>query len=518
MRIAVAGIEHETNTYAVDSFGTTPLKAFRQRRGDEILAMAGTRTYVGGMLDAIDRLGFEAVPTLFAVAGPSGTIEADAYAALRSEIVERLTELKSAADGGFDAVALDLHGAGVVEGIEDLEADLAAAVRRVVGPDTPVVATLDLHGNITPAMAEELDLMLGVHEYPHVDMFDRGVEAIESLPALIEGRWSPTTWVEQLPLLLPTSTTDMAPASDIRDACLAAEADDGVIDATFFHGFPYTDVAFTGASIVVTTNDDLGLARDVARALATQLWERRSEFRQEALTPEIAVRQATDLRTERGSTSGPVVINETSDNPGGGSPGDATHVLRAMVEAQEAGIDLGRACYGAIFDKATAAQAAEAGAGATIRVSLGGHHDDLHGAPIEALAHVKCVTDGIFTYTSPMLAGVVDNWGPLVRLQLGGQVGGKGSIDVLVASRRSQVFDHQVFVLCGIDVPTYDLVVLKSSQHFRAGFAGLASEILTADSPGLTTLAVEVFAHPAADGPRWPHDPATQWSPAAGTP
>jgi microcystin degradation protein MlrC len=198
------------------------------------------------------------------------------------------------------------------------------------------------------------------------------------------------------------------------------------------------------------------------------------------------------------------VVNDTADNPGGGTPGDATHVLRALVAA-----DVGRACFGFIYDPEVAAQAHAAGPGSVIDVRLGGKHDDLHGAPLELSVYVKTLSDGRFVHTSPMLAGVKANYGPMARLQIGGREG----IDVLVVSARSQVFDREVFALHGIDVTGCDLIVLKSSQHFRAGFKDLATEMLTADSPGLTTLRVENFEHARADGPRWPLDPNTTWIP-----
>lgn len=505
MRIAIGGIEHETNTYAVESFGVTTAADFVQRRGERLFALRGTRSYVGGMLAAADEAGHDVVPCLFAWAGPSGTIEADSYVAMSAELVR---DIESALP--VDAVVIDMHGAGVVEGIDDLEADLARRIRDAIGPDTPLVSTLDLHGNITQAMADPIDLMLGVHEYPHVDMYERGVEAVEALPRLVDGTWQPVTHVERLPLLLPTSTTDVAPASVIRDACLAAEAHPDVIDCTFFHGFPYTDIAEVGASIVVTTNGDREAARRVAAEIATRLWDKRDDFRAESLTPEIALRRAV---TAAGDTTriGPVVVNETSDNPGAGTPGDGTHVLRAMIDIG-LGDQLERVAYGTIYDPTVASQAHAAGTGATISVHLGGKHDELHGEPVAVQAYVKTLSDGSFVHTSPMLAGMPARWGPTARLQIDGE----GGFDVIVTSYRSQVFDTEIFELCGIDVRRYDLIVLKSSQHFRAGFARLASTIVTADSPGLSTLDVTVFDHGRADGPRWPIDPVATWTPTSG--
>jgi microcystin degradation protein MlrC len=196
---------------------------------------------------------------------------------------------------------------------------------------------------------------------------------------------------------------------------------------------------------------------------------------------------------------GPVVINDTSDNPGGGSPGDSTHLLRAILDAGLEG-----ACYAFIYDPQTAALAHDAGIGATIRVRLGGKTDDLHGAPIEAEAYVKTLTDGRFRLTTPMGRGMAVDLGPSARLVIGG-------VDIIVASERNQVLDDEVFLLHGINVRSRRIVALKSSAHFRAGFRDLAAAIITADAPGATTLHLEHFDHRRIRRPIWPLDPETTY-------
>ena len=498
MRIAVGGIEHETNTYATQIMGTTGLDDFHVLTGDEILKVRGLRTFIGGFIDAADAAGHEVVPTLAAIAGPSGIIEAAAYQSLKQGLLDRLVRA-----GPVDAVALAMHGAGVVEGIEDLESDLAMAVKEAVG-NIPLVVPLDLHGNITPEMGESIDVMLGVHEYPHTDCYERAAECIELLPQLVSGELIPTTAVVQLPILLPTSTTDEGPAAVMRDLCLAAEADANVIDAALFHGFPYTDIAATGSSIVVTTNNDRELAQQIANRLAAKMWASRNDFLSESTAPEVALELAQRVIAERG---GPVVINDTADNPGGGTPGDGTHLLGAMISA-----GLSDACFGFVFDPAVATQAHQAGVGSTIKVSLGGKHGPLHGPSLELEAYVKTLTDGRFVYTNQMMAGLPANYGPSARLVVGGQRG-RGGLDIIVTSRRSQTFDPGVFELHGIDVEKRSIVGLKGSQHFRAGFREIATAMIAADSPGLTTIEVTVFDHPNSGRSLWPIDPELDWTP-----
>jgi microcystin degradation protein MlrC len=458
LRIALGGLSHETNTYAVGCFGLTELDDFEVSREDGILRRyAGTRTFIGGMLAGAAALGAEVVPTVFAITQPSGTIARSAYDALKGELLSRI-------EGALpvDAVALDLHG------------------------------------NITERMAETIDLMLGVHYYPHTDMYERGEEAIAALPALLAGELRPVTHIEHLPMLLPTSTTDLHPAKSVNELCWELERQPGVIDCTFFHGFPFTDTPEVGVHIVCTTDGDRELAERTAKTVAAWIWEHREEFRPETETPEIAVRRAMAAAAES-EGKGPVVINDTADNSGGGAPGDSTHLLQAMLDA---GVQ--DAVFGFLYDPEVAAAAHRAGVGATIDVRVGGKHDELHGPPVPLRAYVKALTDGRFTYTTPMFGGMRANYGPMARLQVDG-------LDLLVGSARSQTFDTEVFLLHGIDVTRYGIVALKSSNHFRAGFAHLASEIVTADSPGLTTQRTEVFERTRPPGPLWPKDPEADY-------
>jgi microcystin degradation protein MlrC len=486
LRIALGGISHETNTYADAITGPTDVTRFVIRRGDRMLDARGTATFLGGFLDGCDAIGAEPVPTLWAFAGPSGTITADAFATLRDELLERL-----AAAQPFDAVALELHGAGVVDGIDDLEGQLGAEVRALVGPDVPIVAALDLHGNVTDDMAATFDAFFGNHLYPHTDGRERGYEAVTALPHLLTGAWSPVTVVEHLPMLLPAAATEPGePADEMNRLCRAIEARPGVIDCTVFHGFPYVDVPHVGVHVVVTTHDDRPLATACAKVVGAWIWEHRERFRREAHSPGSAVLTA---RTLVAAGTAPVVVNETSDNPGGGSPGDGTHLLRAMLDS-----DLHDAAFAFVADPEVAEQAHRAGVGARLDLRLGGKHGDLHGAPGEVSGVVRTLTDGRIVLQH-MLRGTPIALGRSARLQCGG-------VDVIVTSHPFQTLDAEIFLLHGIDVARCSVIGLKSSQHFRAGFRDVAGAILTADAPGLTTNHVEVFEHPRAGRELWPRE------------
>jgi len=201
----------------------------------------------------------------------------------------------------------------------------------------------------------------------------------------------------------------------------------------------------------------------------------------------------------------PVVINETADNPGGGAPGDATHLLRALLASGVA-----NTCFGTVYDAETAREAHAAGVGTTIRVRLGGKSGALYGQPIEEDATVVALSDGRFRATSPMMAGMPFDLGPSARLNIDG-------VDVVVTSRRSQVFDPEIFRLHGIDVATCKIVGLKSSQHFRAGFLEIAAEIIRADTPGATSIDLHAIPYERLERPIWPLDPDLAWPPGQAT-
>jgi len=479
-RIALAGISHETNTYCA---GFTPKADFYTYRGPRMLDKAGQESDVGGAVDACQQLGCEAVPILFASTQPSGTIERAAYDEFKQEILDGL-----AAAGPVDGCVLLLHGAGVVDGIQDLEGDLAAAVREQLG-DVPITASFDLHGNLTQHMADQLNGVFVCHHYPHVDLHQRAAEAVAAVDDMVATGQRARCSLIRLPMLLPTTTTYEGIGEEMLERLLLHEREGRCLDLSWCHGFPYTDVEHVGSFVIASYHEaDADTAMAHAHAFAEELWQSRERFRVNSLDADEAVAAAAAY------DSYPVVIHETSDNCGGGTPGDGTHLLRGMLDAG-LGAD---ACFAFLVDPETAAQAHAAGVGADINIRLGGKTDELHGAPIETRAYVKALHDGRVVMQH-MFKGAPLNLGPMARLVI-------DDMDVVVASRRSQTFDQEPFLAVGIDVMKYRYVALKSSNHFRAGFQHLASGIVTADTPGLTTHKIEVFPRQHTSRRLWPLD------------
>ncbi|MGG1663427.1 M81 family metallopeptidase [Brevibacillus sp. NRS-1366] len=484
MKIMIGGVVHETNTF---SNVPSTLDLFQRWEWDHKETILDrnrrVRNYLGGMIDRAEETGIELLPTFSTFAYPAGTITKETYLRMKNELLDAIRDA-----GPADAICLSLHGAGVAEEVDDLEGDLLAAVRALVGYEIPLVVTLDLHANMTDQMVKEADALLGVHLYPHVDCYERGMEAIDVARKMVEENCKPTMHLTRLPLIIPTSATHHSPTKEINEACWAWEKKEGVIDCALFHGFPYTDIPELGVAILAVTDNDSELAKKVSEDVARQVWEKRDDFALIMPTPAEGIELA--LQTE----GMPVVINETSDNPGGGTPGDGTYLLRAMLDAK-----LKDACFGFIYDPEVVQLAHQAGVGATIEVQLGGKTDHLHGEPISATAYVKCLTDGKFIATTPMGQGGRVDYGNSVRLQIDG-------VDVVVCSVKSQVLDEQIFQIHGIDVTQYKIVALKSSTHFRAAFEPISAKVITVDSPGLTTLNFRFFQYERANRPIYPID------------
>ncbi len=479
----MAGFNHETNTYCP---APTVLDDFVRWPGTKVLAEAPkTATVWGGFIDRARTLGAEPVPVYTADAVPSGPITADTYATIRAELLTAI-----AAAEPFDAVALNLHGAAVVDGNDDPERDLCEAVRGLCG-DRPLGAVFDLHGNLSQAMCDHLDVALGFRSYPHVDTRARGEECIDLLARRVRGEQRASIYLATTPMLLPSTDTNSGAGAAANRACERVEALPGVIDCTLMHGFPYADHELANVSVLCSAVDDFA-ARSGAEYVAKWMWVHRDNFVVTHRTPADAVAEAI-ARSQ--SADRPIVVNETDDNPGGGAPGDGTRLLRALSEA---GLPDGTATFGFVWDPEVAAQAHAAGVGAVIDVALGGKHDGLHGEPIRASAEVLALSDGRWVLKA-MGKGSRVNLRAMACLRIGG-------VDVVVSSRRLQTFDDGCFELHGIDVTTRRIIGLKSTKHFRAFFEPIAFSIVTSDGGGLTSERLDAFRRRRDRRRLWPLD------------
>ncbi|MBN2336227.1 M81 family metallopeptidase [Candidatus Bathyarchaeota archaeon] len=485
MRIVTGTISHETN---VLSNIRTDLEEFRKRRllyGDELFKdFDGTRTPAGGIIDGCKQNGYELIPTLFASSVPSGTITAEAFDTILGDILKGIRGA-----GDVDAAVLHLHGAGVSEEYPDIEGKVLSEVRKLMG-DKPLVATFDLHANYTREMVDNADLLIGYDTYPHVDGYERGVEAVNLTRRMLEGTLKPTKAFTQPPMLpaLQVQFTGRYPMKRLIDEAHRMEEMPGVETITVAAGFPWSDIPEAGISFIVTTNDDQKLADSLAGELHDLAWGMRRDF----LVKPTPVRDA--LRHVKKAQEGPIVLADIGDNPGGGAPEDGTVVLKALIEEGLSG-----GVLALIWDPVSAAKAVSAGVGKTVEVQLGGHTDDLHGKPLKVKGRVKTLTDGKFINEGPMMTGSESDMGPTAVLDIGGN-------DVVVTTKRVQPLDLQLYRSLGIDPRKKKFVVVKSSVHYRASHEPIAKEIIELDTPGLTSPRLAGFGFRNIRRPIFPLD------------
>jgi microcystin degradation protein MlrC len=522
MRFALTGLFEEVNTFAVESMGLAKITGnmttgFQKWSGKELIDdYKGSKTYMGGYIAALEEAsGVEIVPGVLYSYSAGPTIEGGAYKQMKQEILDGL---KAAMP--LDAVAIQFHGAGAAEGVDDVEGDIAAAIRQQVGPDVKLVCSLDHHCNLTNYHLQQMDLIGIVHHYPHVDMYDTAYQIGKLLPDMVKGSIKPVGHFEHLPLLLSCQST-MAGClhKPIRAKVEEFAKRDGLYDFSFAYGFAFADVPFNNATVNCWAKSP-ELAESTAKEFAAWVWKNREQFVCKPLSAADAVKQALAELKKQGRVSsneiiqpltydesqallnspddelarssgflpdieakGPVLIAEKSDNPGAGAPGDATHVLWELIKNQ-----VQQAAVCTIRDPDTVKQAMKAGVGSIIKVELGGKGSKLSGDPVRGEAYVKSISDGRYTVVSPMGQGTKFDTGPSVGLLIEG-------VDVAVISGTMQPFDAGQMKLVGFDPRDYRIIVVKSANHFRAWWTDVASLIIDCDPPGIGSNDLWSFAY-----------------------
>ena len=424
MRVAIGGISHESSTFT--NVATT-LDSFRERsylHGAAIVErFTGVNTPIGGFIEGAEAHGFEAVPTMLAEAFPSAPTPRPIFDRLVGELLDGIE-----AAGAIDGVLLELHGAMVAEGIDDADGHILAAVRHLVGPDMPVVGQLDIHSNVSHAMIETADVLIGRETYPEVDMAPRGRECADVLVRMVREGVRPTMALHQLPLVWGMNqVTAHPPMRQAIEYLHRIEARPGVICGSIATCFPLADIPDMGASVYVATDNDPALAQSCADELAAWLWERRADWQ----APMPSTAEALQEADKQGHY--PVVLADRNDNTGGGSPGDSTGLLQTFLAA-----DLQDACVLYIVDPEAVAACHQAGVGAVIDLEVGGKASPLQGEPCSMRAEVMALSDGSFRYDGPMYAGLDGTMGSSAHIRQGG-------VHVLLVNKREQPFLHGVF-------------------------------------------------------------------------
>ncbi|MBK6852950.1 MAG: M81 family metallopeptidase [Burkholderiales bacterium] len=485
LRILVAGFQHETNTFAPS---TADWAAFNRgdafpayRRGAAMLRfMAGVGAPLSGFMTAAaaQQPGWALLPSVWAGASPSAQVTEAAFERIAGEIVsDAQAALADPAHGGLDAIYLDLHGAAVAEHCDDCEGELLRRLRAVVGPDLPIAVSLDLHANVSDAMLALADVMVAYRTYPHVDMEATGARAAQLLAERLK-RGSRAPWhALALPFLIPiaSQSTMRAPAQHIFSRLAEIDAQLGT-SSNFCMAFPAADIAEAAPRIWCSgaTADAARAAAEALHALACQP----APWALDILPAQAAVTQALSLC---GDANRPVVIADTQDNPGAGGDSNTTGLIHELL-AQGAGRRWpGQVVVGLLHDPAAAAQAHEAGAGAWLDITIGSAVPTFTGQPSDAPVagpwRVVSISDGRCLLKGPMMTGHVAELGACACLEQDG-------LQVVVMSAKAQLLDREMLRLQGVVPEVMKIIVVKSSNHFRADFAPIASHVLVAKAAG----------------------------------
>lgn len=490
-RFVAALMRHETNTFSpvptpVSAFGRVGPTDGPARGGEAVRVYRGTNNPLAAYIDIAEREGAALAVPIAANAHPS----APAPDTILDLVAEAVLE---AVGQGCDALFLDLHGAMVTEGFDDGEGELLRRI-RTQAPDLPVAVALDFHTNLTRDLALLPTTLAGYRTYPHIDMYETGMRAGEALLRAMNGASAATAW-HSLPLMphMNVHSPSRPPMQAIMDRASVAEDSGEVLLASVFGCFPLADIEHVGISAVVQGPADR--AERLVLDLMGEAWEKRADFLFEIEDMAESVSRAAALK----DGAGPVLLVDHGDNTGSGGNQDVMAALRECLRQGLTGM-----AAGPFADPEAVAEMIAAGVGAEVEVEIGGKTDmpamGLEGEPLRLRGRVRRITDGEFTVTGPMFTGV--------RLSIGRTaVLDTGAAEIVVSEERYEPFDTGCFTHCGIDPAAKRYVLIKSRQHFRAGFEPIAREIVMLAGPGTTTSDYSLFPWRKLRRPIYPLDP-----------
>ena len=421
--------------------------------------------------------GHEVIEGLCAFAQPAGRTIRRVYEGYRDRI---LAQAEAALP--LDLVLVNMHGAMVAEGYDDCEGDLLARLRAVIGPETVLGGELDLHCHITPEMLEAATALITYKEYPHIDIGERAEDLFRLCHDAALGRTRPVMAAHDCRMISMWRTTGDQMQAFVADM-KAREGRDGVLAVSFGHGFPWGDVAEVGAKTLVVADGDKDKAATHAADLALRLWSMREATRPSAVGIDEAIDRA--LATD----GGPVVLADVSDNAGGGAPSDATFILERLIAR-----GVRDAASGLYWDPVAVRFCMEAGEGASLNLRIGGKCGPDSGDPVDLAVTVERIVTG----AAQTFGAARNRMGDAVWVRT------DGGLDLVLNTVRTQVFHPDAFTAVGLELAAKKIVVVKSTQHFHAGFAPIARDILYVAAPGAIAPDFAAIPYTKLKKPYWP--------------
>lgn len=461
-RVILANLAQETCSFAPTHHSLESFRRYYLLFDDEIIPqLRQERMEPAGIIAVAEAEGIELLPTVASYGGTGGPVTDEAYFYLRDQIVARVRRFAPRADGAV----LALHGAMVGESVDDTEGDLIGQVRQALGPDKPIVVSLDMHAHITEAMVQGADAIVGYHTWPHEDIYETGVRAMRLLGRILRGEVRPVLAYRKLPMITPPEThrVSQKPMSEVMGRALAAEREPGVLAATIFATQPQLDVPNLGWSSVVVADGDRARAQAVADEIAEIAWRERRNFLHQRTPVAEALRRAREVE------SGPVVLADSSDGTAGGGEGDSTVLLEALLQSPVPGQTLLL-----IVDPEAVAACVEAGVRAEITLPVGGKIASQFYHPVTVTGRVKTISDGVFKMKVPTLPA---DRGRTAVLQV-------GELFIVLSEKPVYTWDEECYRSVGLFPREAKLVQVKSPGGFRPVYEPFAKEIIELDAPG----------------------------------
>jgi microcystin degradation protein MlrC len=490
--VLTAEFMHESNTFSRYRTDLPQFEVDALFHGEEAIRVRrNANTELAGFMDVAESAGWNVVHAISAHAVPGGRVTKTAYDYIAGVILEAARSNKSRLDG----VLLGLHGSMVPDFCDDGEGYLLNLLRAELGAEIPIAVTLDLHAMVSEDMARQAQIFVSYKTYPHVDMREIGAHAARILDRTMRGEIAPRTVRAHVPMLDEANSgrTDIPETLALYDRAREAEAE-GLLAVSVNAAFTGADVSCVGPTVLATYDrsdpEAEAVARRVTEELADRIWQGRTSKRNVFIEVEEAAAEALAWRGDK-----PLVIADYADNPGAGSYGDSTALLKGLLDASVRG-----AVFAPMVDAEAAAELHSRGEGQTVTVVIGGKGDaDFGGGPLPVTGVLRKLSDGAYIGDGPIQGGLAHSFGPTAVIDVDG-------IDILIVSEAQQMVDLQQLRAFGIEPTTRRVLVLKSMQHFRAAFEPIAGKVVVCDAGALATPRAERRPYIRVPRPLWPLD------------
>jgi microcystin degradation protein MlrC len=474
MRIAIASIIHESNTFAAHP---TTLQDFVVHRGQAMVDhYRPTFHEVAGYIAGADEYDYELHPLLAASATPAGAVTNEAFETLVGELLRQLQTALPQVDG----LLLALHGAMVSDSYAQADGEVVRRVRALVGPDFPVVVTHDYHGNVPEQLVADATALIIYKTCPHIDQPERGLQAAELIVRTVRGEVKPVSTIVKPEVLFNIAfhNTSKGPMLPIMQAAIDLEKQPGILAVSVAAGYQYADVPAMGPSIVVVADGDAALAKSAAQRLGDQMWAARDQLLPQVATPAEAVKRAM------AATQTPVSLFEMGDNIGGGSAGDATILLKELIEQNADGWVV------AIYDPESVQSCIQAGIGGQVALQVGGKTDKMHGPTLSIQGRVRTLHNGAYEETERRHGGgryFDQGLTAVVEVPKRGEAGKRAGLLVLDSKRTPPMSIHQITCV-GIQPQQQRILVAKGAVAPRAAYEPVSAQIIEVDTDGATSI------------------------------